>query len=154
MWRFLAGVGSALALMAAGILLFGSASAEDPVLPPPPPAEAIAVSEARDDLPERVPEASARTREEKRFDRYDKDRDSRITRDEMLATRRKAYAKLDSNGDGRLSFEEWAIRTSDKFAKADADNSGILTRAEFATTKVQRKTPSRVNCPPAGDDDD
>ncbi len=148
MWRFLAGVGSALALVAAGMFLFGAANAEDPVLPPMPVAE-----RAAEPLPERVPEAAPKTREEKRFDRYDKDRDSAITRDELLASRRKAYAKLDVNGDGRLSFEEWAVKTTTKFAKADADESGVLTRTEFATTRVQRKTPSRPTCPPADSDD-
>lgn len=37
-------------------------------------------SAATDDTP--LPEASAKTREQKRFDRYDKDRDGAITREE------------------------------------------------------------------------
>ena len=94
------------------------------------------------------PEAEERTREEKRFDRYDKDRDDRITGEEYLVSRRKAFAKLDVNGDGRLGFEEWAKKTTDKFAKADADRSKVLSRAEFATTKVVRKAAPRANCPP------
>src|SRR3546814_1864328 len=75
--------------------------------------------------PPAAPEASEQKREERRFNRYDKDRDEAITREEYLASRRKAFAKLDVNGDGRLSFEEWAIRTTDKFAKADADGSKV-----------------------------
>src|SRR3546814_10681593 len=94
--------------------------------------------------------ASEQKREERRFNRYDKDRDEAITREEYLARRRKAYAKLDVNGDGRLSFEEWAIRTTDKFAKADADGSKVLTRAEFATTRVKRKAPAKPGCRSAG----
>jgi len=98
----------------------------------------------------KAPEASAQSREQRRFNRYDKDRDSRITREEYLVSRRKAFAKLDSNGDGRLSFDEWAIRTTTKFAKADADRSGTLDASEFATTAVKRKAPSPPrNCPPA-----
>ena len=102
------------------------------------------------------PEAGERTREEKRFDRYDKDRDQRITGEEYLASRRKAYAKLDADGDGRLSFDEWAKKTTDKFGKADADRSKALTREEFATTKLARKSPPRRNCPPppARDEDE
>ena len=59
---------------------------------------------APDPAAEELPRALPKTREQKRFGRYDKDRDGAITRDEYLASRRKAYAKLDTNGDGRLSF--------------------------------------------------
>ena len=73
-----------------------------------------------------VPEASEKTREQKRFDRYDKDRDGAITRDEYLASRNKAFAKLDNNHDGMLSFDEWAVKAETKFATADADKSGAM----------------------------
>lgn len=101
-----------------------------------------------------APAAEERTREEKRFDRYDKDRDQKITTEEYLLSRRKAFAKLDANGDGRLGFEEWAKKTSDKFAKADADRSKALSRDEFATTKVLRKTKVPVKCPPPRDEEE
>src|SRR3546814_14209257 len=101
--------------------------------------------------------ASEQKREERRFNRYDKDRDEAITREEYLASRRKAFAKPDVNGDGRLSFEEWAIRTTDKVAKADADGSIAVTRAEFATTALQGKYPAKPECAPvagaAGDEE-
>ena len=81
---------------------------------------AVAASEAQEaELPDQVPEASPRTREQKRFGRYDKDKDGAITRDEYLQSRRKAYAKLDANRDGVLSFDEWATKTTAKFATAD-----------------------------------
>ncbi|MGE0775131.1 MAG: histidine kinase [Sphingomonadaceae bacterium] len=139
MWRFLAGVTSTLLLVAAGLFFWkGIAQSEDPISPPPvvqaPPS------------PLEPPPSAERSREEKRFDRYDKDRDQLITSDEYLAPRQKAFTKLDVNGDGRLSFEEWAVRTSDKFAKADADGSKALSRDEFLTTRVKRKPPPRCNC--------
>ena len=144
MARFLAGVAAALLLVAAGFFL-GSDRAEGvrAIAAAPaagPPAEGDALADP--------PRATDRTREEKRFDRYDKDRDGRITREEYLASRRKAYAKLDSNGDGRLSFEEWAAKTTGKFATADRDKSAALDRAEFQTTRAVRKTPARRDCPP------
>jgi len=146
MWRFLAGVGSALALVAAGLFLFrGNAATE--ALPPPPPAQASGATVADAPLPD-APAATARTREQKRFGRYDKDRDGRITRDEYLASRRKAYARLDANGDGRLTFDEWAIKTTTKFTEADTRRDNILDPAEFATTAVRRKPTRRTNCPP------
>ena len=100
-------------------------------------------------LPDTVPEATPKTREEKRFGRYDKDRDGAITREEYLVSRRKAYAKLDVNRDGQLSFDEWAAKTTGKFAAADRDRSGTMTAAEFATTAVKRKPARRGACPPA-----
>ncbi len=146
MWRFLAGVGSALALVAAGLFLFrGNAATE--ALPPPrlTPEPGVAAGDAPQ--PD-APAATARTREQKRFARYDKDRDGRITRDEYLASRRKAYARLDTNGDGRLTFDEWAIKTTAKFADADARRDNALDPTEFATTAVRRKPARRTNCPP------
>ena len=62
-----------------------------------------------------------RSREQKRFARYDKDRDAGVTREEYLAPRRKAFVKLDKDGDGKLSFEEWAVRTTERFAAATPD---------------------------------
>ncbi|MHA6723041.1 EF-hand domain-containing protein [Sphingomonas sp. RS2018] len=148
MLRYLAGVASALLLVAAGVFLFRSdATAERPASPQPRPAAASEPQDAAiDETP--LPAASALTREQKRFNRYDKDRDDGIAREEYLASRRKAYAKLDTNGDGRLSFDEWAAKTTAKFATADRDRSGTLTRAEFATTAVKRSTRPRPNCPP------
>lgn len=142
MARYLAlGLSAVLFVGAAFFFWKGQAGAID-TIPTAPAAEA---DRAPISAP---PQAEERTREQKRFDRYDKDRDSSITRDEYLASRRKAYAKLDSNGDGRLSFDEWVRKTSDKFAKADGDGTGALTRAEFETTKVKRKSPARCACPP------
>ena len=153
MLRYLAGVGSALLLVAAGVFLFrGSASS-----PPPQPVLPRAVAGvgaapqpgATDaELPPlpRVPEAPDRTREQRRFDRYDKDRDNRITLAEYMEPRRKAFARLDRDRNGQLSFEEWAARGITKFGAADRDRSQSLDRAEFLTTRVQRRTPRRPRC--------
>lgn len=144
MWRFLAGGLSALLLVAAGFFLFGSGAASDDPLPAAP----AQVAADGTPLPATAPEATAQTREQKRFGRYDKDRNGAITRDEYLASRRKAYAKLDANHDGTLSFEEWAIATTDKFMKADGDHSGAMNAAEFATTAVKTKPKPQPKCPP------
>lgn len=152
MGRFLAGVASALLLVAAGIFFWKSgAGARDPI-PPAPDTAGIGAPFAAAPLAD-PPAASEKTREERRFSRYDKDKDGSVARDEYLASRRKAYAKLDANGDGRLSFDEWAVKTTGKFATADGDKSGALTPEEFATTRVARKAPRR-DCPPAGRADD
>ncbi|RHW17072.1 histidine kinase [Sphingomonas gilva] len=150
MWRFLAGALSAMLLMGAGLVLWNSQAASEQAIPdPPPPPPAAATARP---LPETVPAATAKTREERRFDRYDRDRNGAITREEYLRQRRKAYAKLDTNGDGRLGFEEWAIRTTTKFATADGDKSGAMSRTEFATTAVKRRAPARRDCPPVESD--
>ena len=147
MWRFAAGVMAALLLVGAGFLWMSPRA--QPAAPRriiPPAAQA---SDTVAPLPEAAPSAAPRTREEKRFNRYDKDRNASISREEYLASRRKAFARLDRDGDGRLSFEEWAVRTTDKFAKADADKSGTLNAAEFATTAVKRKAALSRPCVPA-----
>lgn len=151
MWRFLAGVGSALLLCSAGLVWWTSGRTESPLLSavaPPLAREGSAPAAAE------APAAEERTREEKRFDRYDKDRNQQITAEEYLLSRRKAYAKLDVNGDGRLTFEEWAKKTTDKFAKADADASKALSRDEFATTKVVRKARPVVKCAPPREEEE
>ena len=147
MWRWLAGGGAGLAAIAAAAMLWtGGDGRSAAALPTQPAPTAGQVDEP---LPDTVPEATAKTREEKRFGRYDKDRDGRITRDEYLMQRRKAYAKLDANGDGQLSFDEWAVKATTKFGSADRDRSGAMDAAEFATTAVKRKARAPVKCPPA-----
>jgi len=149
MWRYFAGGVAALLLAGAGVLLFtGRAGPGAPLaLASLPVAPAQVAGQSSQGT---VPEASARTREEKRFDRYDKDRNGNVTREEYLASRRKAFARLDTNHDGTLSFDEWAAKTETKFATADKDKSGALNAAEFATTAVKRKTrPLQRNCAPS-----
>jgi hypothetical protein len=148
MWRYFAGGVAALLMAGAGVFLFQSRAAPEVIPAPPPAVQAGNGSETAEALPPlaQIPRASDRTREQKRFDRYDKDRNDSITLAEMMEPRRKAFAKLDRDRDGKLSFEEWAVRSSTRFAGADADKSGALTRAEFATTAPKRKAASRPGC--------
>ncbi len=89
-------------------------------------------------------EATPQSREERRFARYDRDRDGIISRAEMMGSRAKAFRALDKDGNNLLSFEEWAVVTSDRFAQADADRDGKVTRAEFAATAP--KAPAKPAC--------
>lgn len=149
--RWLAAIGVALVAAAGVVWWKAQARIEDP-LPPPPPVEAGAL--LRDATPADPPAATERSREEKRFDRYDKDRDGLVSRTEYLAARHKAFARLDVNQDGRLDFDEWVVKTSDRFVGADADRSATLTRTEFATTRPKRRTGARCACPSPGNDAD
>ncbi|WP_242095792.1 MULTISPECIES: EF-hand domain-containing protein [unclassified Sphingomonas] len=149
MWRYLIGAVAALALAGAGLLFFRGDARPGAVLPALAASSPQAGAGANDPLPDRAPEATERTREQKRFDRYDKDRDGKVTREEYLAARRKAFAKLDANHDGQLSFDEWAVKAEAKFAGADADHSGAMTPAEFAATAAKRSNRARVKCAPA-----
>lgn len=151
MGRFLAGVAAALLLVTGGLFWWKSfARADDPI---PAASAGGLVSPLAAEVLGDPPAASEKTREEKRFARYDKDRNGAIAREEYLLARRKAYAKLDTNGDGRLSFEEYAVKTTTKFASADTDRSGVLTPSEFATTRAVRKTRAKPNCPPPAKED-
>lgn len=145
MGRFLAGVGSALLMVTAGFFIW-RAQADGASLIPPAPAASEAPMGIADLAP--PPQASERTREEKRFSRYDKDRNGAVARAEYLSGRQKGFAKLDVDRDGRLSFEEYAVKAVVKFAAADKDRNGGLNPTEFATTRVVRKSPVRPKCAP------
>lgn len=128
--RYVAGLASCLLLIIGAVLLWQGKADQAQAVPMPPPAKGSALAGP---LPE-PPEATPKSREQKRFARADRDDDGRITAAELFEPRRKAFAKLDANGNGVLSFEEWAVRTIDKFHGADGDRSGWLTAAEYATT--------------------
>lgn len=144
------------ALLLAGIGLFwwqGRAQVE--VGAPPPLPEVAAGSDA---LPEAdvlglqgpsPPEATELTREQRRFFRYDRNRDLRISRREMLSTRADGFRKLDKDGNNLLTFEEWAVATVERFDAADIDHDLELTPAEFALTapKPGKKKPA-CRCEP------
>ena len=118
--------------MTGAFLIWQSRAERAPGLPALPPRDRASLLAAPQPL--EAPEASAKSREEKRFSRADKDKDGKIEAEELLGPRRKAFAKLDTNGNGALSFEEWAVKTIDKFKGADKDRNGWLTAAEYATT--------------------
>jgi len=149
MRRFFAGAGSALLLIAAGFFIWSGLAQgeEDPV----PKAPAASAGPAPRGAPARPPSADERTKEQRRFDRTDRDNDGRVTLEEITYSRRRAYARLDTDHDGRLSFEEWAARTLQRFAAADANRNRALDRTEFATTAPRRRAPPRqprCDCPP------
>jgi hypothetical protein len=145
MWRFLAGAAAAFLLMTGAFLLWQSHAAHSGAVEGGKQAVSTGSSSwfgAASDQPLRAPEASERTREQKRFSRYDKNKDGKVQLDEYLAARRRNFDKLDTNHDGRLSFEEYAAKAIDKFDGAGG-RKGWLTEAEFATTAAVRKAGSR-----------
>ena len=78
-------------------------------------------------------EASAKTREEKRFGRYDKNKDGKVQADEYLAARHRNFDKLDVDHNGALSFQEYAVKGIEKF-NAVGGRKGWLSSAEFVAT--------------------
>jgi len=147
-------LGAFAALLLVGIGLFwwqGRAAVERGAPPPEPAASAHApdvlpsadAAELRGPAP---PEASELTREEQRFFRYDRDRDRRITRNEMLSTRTDGFRALDTDGNNLLTFEEWAVATSTRFGGMDADRNGWLNAVEFATSAPRPAARARCSC--------
>lgn len=140
MRNFILGGFLSLLLVSIGIFWWqGRAQVENAA--PPPPAETA--TPQPEDLPvadpgslrgPAPPEATELTREQRRFFRYDRDRDLRVTRSEMLSTRSAAFRKLDKDGNNLLTFEEWAVATADKFDSADGNRDRELSPAEFART--------------------
>ena len=120
----------------------------------PPPVAAVAVPAATD-IPladaaalngPAPPEATELTREQQRFGRYDRDRDGRVSRNEMLSTRTEAFRKLDKDRNNLLTFEEWAVATVDRFEGADRDRDAELTPEEFAATRPKRSAKAACRC--------
>jgi hypothetical protein len=155
MKKFAAGAAGILLLLTAGLFLWIGAQGQDVPIPaaPPPPEAAEPDSLPQADLdagmvgpaPPTPPKAYKASREEMRFNRYDRNRDEIVTRLEMMSSRTDAFRKLDKDGNNLLTFEEWAVATSDKFAGADKDGNSQLTRTEFRTTRPKRAAP-RCKC--------
>lgn len=148
MSRIMAGGAVTLLLTTGAFLFWQGNAATRSALPDAPAAVASDRAGAKfamlsPELP--VPEATAKTREEKRFGRADKDKDGKVTEDELLAPRHKAFAKLDLDRNGMLSFNEWAAKTINKFEGADDDKNGALTAVEYAETAPKPKHHS-VRC--------
>ena len=145
-------LGGFIALMLVGVGLFwwqGRAAVEEGAPPPMaepdrPAADNLPLADPGDLRGPAPPEATELTREEQRFFRYDRNRDRRITRNEMLSTRSDAFRKLDKDGNNLLDFEEWAVATVTRFEGADSDGNRELDMAEFRTTapKPAKRRPS------------
>ena len=151
--RTVLGALGALLFVAAGMFWWQGRAEVEPGDPPPAEIEEPVIEP--ETLPSAdvsglvgpsPPEATEATREQRRFWRYDRDRDGRITRNEMLSTRTKAFCKLDKDGNNLLTFEEWATSTADKFDTADRDRNRELSPAEFATTKPKRASKPACRC--------
>ena len=146
-------LGVILGLIFAGVGVFwwqGRAQVEYNAPPPPEPEQAafsadeLPITDPGDMQGPAPPEASELTKEERRFFRYDRNRDRKITRNEMLSSRSDGFRKLDADGNNLLTFEEWAVTTVERFDEMDADGNAELSPAEFATSapKPKRRNPA------------
>jgi hypothetical protein len=129
--RFFAGVAATFLLMTGAFLIWQSRAEKGPALPDAPPARSAGLFGSS--APLEAPEASAKTREEKRFSRYDKNKDGKVQADEYLAARRRNFDKLDADHNGALSFQEYAVKGIEKF-NAAGGQKGWLFPAEFVAT--------------------
>ncbi len=153
--RIVLGALAALLFVSAGLFWWQGRAEIDAGQPPSAPEDFPAAASAPAPLPSAdvggklgpaPPEATAITREQRRFWRYDRDRDGRITRNEMLSVRTPGFRKLDRDGNNLLTFEEWAGATVDKFDGADRDRNRELSPAEFATTKPKKSAAPKCRC--------
>ncbi|MFC3174306.1 hypothetical protein ACFOD9_08585 [Novosphingobium bradum] len=153
--RTVLGAFGALILVAAGLFWWQGRAAIDPgklpVLALAGPAGgdlALPSADGRGLSGPALPEASEATREQRRFDRLDRNRDGRISRVEMLTPRAAAFRKLDVDGNNLLTFDEWAVRSSNRFKGADVNGDGQLDRTEFAATKPRPHARPACKCAP------
>ena len=152
--RIVLGAVAALLLVGAGLFWWQGRAATERGAPPPEPPVAAAQDEPlpfadgagmRGAAP---PEADPVSREQRRFDQLDRDRDGRITANEMLAPRAAAFRKLDIDRNNLLSFQEWSVRTANRLRGADGNRDGALTREEFAATKPKPGKRPACRCSP------
>lgn len=154
--RLLIGAFGTFVLMGIGLFwMQGRAQVEEGAPPPiigeiPSEPEidpnALPTSDATDIEGPAPPEATEATKEQKRFGRYDRNRDESISRNEMLSSRTDAFRKLDVDGNNLLTFEEWAVTTVNRFDGMDANSNAKLTPAEFATSKPKPKAKKKASC--------
>jgi len=132
MLRFLAGAAACFLLMTGAFLIWQSRAAEGPSVPNAPTPRAFSASMVSDGALQ-APEASAKSREEKRFSRYDHNKDGKVEAAEYLAARRRNLEKLDADHNGALSFQEYAVKGIEKF-NAAGGKKGWLSATEFVAT--------------------
>ena len=148
--RIVLGAFGALVLIAVGLFWLQGRAEVEQGAPPPTVPEARPTGLPSADVAglegPAPPEASELSREQRRFFRYDRNRDLRITRNEMLSTRTDAFRDLDVDGNNLLTFEEWAVTTAERFDGADANGDRELTPQEFATTAPRPRSTPRCNC--------
>jgi hypothetical protein len=133
MLRFLAGAASCFLLLTGAFLIWQSRAEERPGLPAAPAARAFSASMLSTGQPLEAPAASPKSREQKRFSRYDHNKDGKVEADEYLAARRRNFEKLDVDHNGALSFQEYAVEGIQKF-NAAGGRKGWLSPAEFVAT--------------------
>ena len=152
MSRMVLGALVALALVGLGAFWWQGRAQVERGAPPPQPVETseplseVPASDPGDLVGPAPPESTGLTKEQRRFFRYDRNRDWRITRTEMLSSRTDGFRKLDTDGNNLLDFEEWAVATVTKFEGADADGDNQLTPGEFATTAPKPTKTRRCAC--------
>jgi hypothetical protein len=152
--RLVLGAVLALALMGIGLFWWQGRAEVEQGAPPPDPAALsepndqtqLPSADAADLVGPAPPEATELTREQRRFFRYDRNRDWKISRVEMLSSRTDGFRKLDKDGNNLLDFEEWAVATATRFDNADADKDRNLSPSEFATTRPKRRAKPVCRC--------
>lgn len=154
MQRVVIGGVAALLMVGAGLLFWQISANQPSIIPAPPPPAAISdrLPQAESDAPAfgpappTPPEAPKASREEVRFNRYDRNKDELVSRLEMMGSRTKAFKALDTDGNNLLTFEEWAAATGQRFAGADGNGDQLLTRKEFARTRPKLAAKPGCRC--------
>ena len=141
--RLILGALGAMVFLGIGLFwLQGRAEIEQAAPPPEIPGESGSATPDPEALPSAdvsglsgpaPPEASELNKDQQRFFRYDRNRDGKISRNEMLSTRTSAFRKLDTDGNNLLTFEEWAATTVTRFEEMDENGDGMIRLPELTS---------------------
>ena len=154
--RILVGALGAVLLVVYGIFWwYGQAAKRAPSAPTHLALETAATAEA-DELPGSdagdamglgLPEANEQIREQKRYDRLDKNRDGshQPYRNAQLPSQGFPQARC-RYGNKLLTFDGWSVATDNRFKGADKNGDGWLSREEFATTKPRAAKKPASKC--------
>jgi hypothetical protein len=135
--RFLGGAAACFLLLTGAFLFWQSRAAENPnSLPNAPAPRTVGASlfSAAEAL--EAPEASQKTREEKRFSRADKNKDGKIEEEEVLAARRKAERQRVAELRGVGRQDDWQVPRRRFGPQRLADGGGVCDHGAEAVEEA------------------
>jgi hypothetical protein len=75
---------------------------------------------------------------ERRFHRLDKNRDDKLSPDELPERMKRGLKRHDKDGDGALNSDEWGALMLERFDRQDLNKDGTVTTEEREASRSRR----------------